>query len=392
MQPKEKKNKKAESAETEEAKILTASNQLKSFLVEKKDDHYQFEKPVDVLVPSGSLIFDFHLDGGIGPGLHRFTGINEGGKSSSALGFLFNFLSKKEKRRGVLMKAEGRLSKEMMARSGIKFVFSAEEWTDGTCFVFESNIYETTVDLMRTLVKKNDEGIQYFFILDSVDGLILKNDLDKDTGDSNKVAGGAVIAGTLMKKMAIALQKRGHVAIFISQVRADVQLDPYSKEPVRQTTATGGNALLHFANYIFEFNPRWNGDLILENPDEKPDVKKNPILGHFCSITVKKSPNEITGRKIRYPIKYGRTNGTSNWLEKEVFDILVSWNVLNKKGAWISWQEDFFQEAKNAGIDLPEKIQGINRFDELVENDVKVREYLINYCKNGHKEDSELSK
>ena len=29
------------------------------------------------------------------------------------------------------------------------------------------------------------------------------------------------------------------MAIFISQVRADIKLDPYTKAPVRQTTATG---------------------------------------------------------------------------------------------------------------------------------------------------------
>ena len=52
------------------------------------------------------------------------------------------------------------------------------------------------------------------------------------------------------------------MALFISQVRADIQLDPYSKAPIRQTTATGGNALLHFANFILEFEPRFKKDWI----------------------------------------------------------------------------------------------------------------------------------
>ena len=61
------------------------------------------------------------------------------------------------------------------------------------------------------------------------------------------------------------------MAIFISQVRADIQLDPYSKAPVRQTSATGGNALLHFANWILEFEARYKKDYILEDDKKAPD-------------------------------------------------------------------------------------------------------------------------
>jgi RecA/RadA recombinase len=61
------------------------------------------------------------------------------------------------------------------------------------------------------------------------------------------------------------------MAIFISQVRADIKLDPYAKGPVRQTTATGGNALLHFANWIIQFEPRYNGGYDFEEPFCKED-------------------------------------------------------------------------------------------------------------------------
>ena len=82
------------------------------------------------------------------------------------------------------------------------------------------------------------------------------------------------------------------MAIFISQVRADIKLDPYSKAPVRQTTATGGNALLHFANFILEFEPRFKKDIILNSPTTPICPDKNPMLGHNVKIVVKKSPNE----------------------------------------------------------------------------------------------------
>ena len=209
-------------------------------------------------------------------------------KPAAALEVMKNMLNTQKDAKGFYIKAEGRLSNEMVARSGVKFVYDAKEWKTGTCFVFESNIYEVVVDAIKTLVENEDEH-QYCFILDSVDGLISKQDIDKSFYDSNKVAGGAVIAANFMKRMSISLAKRGHMAIFISQVRADIKLDPYTKAPIRQTSATGGNALLHFANYIIEFEPRFKSDLILQkNPSIKqPDPKTNPIIGHWAKQQLK---------------------------------------------------------------------------------------------------------
>ena len=113
--------------ETESGKIITSQDQLKSFLKNNKDSHYNFEESVEYKISSGSLLLDYFLNGGIGTGLHRFCGINEGGKTSCALQFMKNFLDQPKKRKGFYIKAEGRLSNEMMERSGIKFVFSASE-------------------------------------------------------------------------------------------------------------------------------------------------------------------------------------------------------------------------------------------------------------------------
>jgi len=301
--------------------------------------------------------------------------------TSSALSFMKSFLTK-PKAKGFYIKAEGRLSKEMQERSGVKFVFTAEEWVEGTCFVFESNIYETVVDAMRQLVAKNEEGNIYFFLLDSVDGLITKGDLDKGFEDSNKVAGGAVIAANFMKRLSIALAKRGHMAVFISQVRADIKLDPYSKAPIRQTTATGGNALLHFANWILEFEPRHKGDLILQNAgDSKIHINDNPVIGHFAKATVKKSPIEKTNLTISYPIRYGRTNGTSIWIEKEVVDMLYVWEFLSKKGAWITPTEEFKEFLAENNLTFPDRIQGNEKLFNVIEEDKALLAFLISYFK-----------
>jgi len=364
-----------------EKELQKSSDILGSFLKQNSSDHYNFEEAIEYKVSSGSLQLDLHLGGGLGPGLHRFVGMNEGGKTSAALSFMKNFLEKTPKAKGFYIKAEGRLSQEMRERSGIKFVFSADEWEQGTCFVFESNIYETVVDVMRQLVAKNDEGNLYYFLLDSVDGLISKGDLDKSFEDSNKVAGGAVIAANFMKRLSIGLAKRGHIAVFISQVRADIKLDPYSKAPVRQTSATGGNALLHFANWILEFESRNKGDLILKSSTERIDPVTNPIVGHFAKVTVKKSPNEKTNLTIPYPIKYGRTNGSSIWVEKEIVDLLMLWEFLTKKGSWLSATEEFDELLVENGFPRFEKIQGQEALFNFIESDKNLSNFLISYFK-----------
>ena len=368
-------------SKAEETKKLSVNDKLTNFLKENAQYHYNFEDNIDYKVSSGSLIVDFELGGGFGPGLHRFTGMNEGGKTSEALEVMKNFLKTVPNARGLYVKAEGRLSPDMQKRSGVEFTSNPEDWADGNCFVFESNTYETVVEMITGLIK-NDSETKYCFLLDSLDGLITKNDALKSFEESRKVAAGAVLASDFMKRVSIILAKRGHMAIFISQVRPDIQLDPYSKAPIRQTTATGGNALLHFANYILEFEPRFKSDLILQKPNEKYDPQKNSYIGHYAKITVKKSPNEKTNAVIKYPIIYGRTGGKSIWNEKEILDMLYLWGYAEKKGAWISFSEDLRNDMQTAGIEMPETIQGEPKFNAFIEENENIKDYLIKYFRD----------
>jgi RecA/RadA recombinase len=355
----------------------SASDRLLSFLKDNKEDHYNFQEETYYKVSTGSLNLDIATSGGLCPGLHRFIGMNEGGKTSEALEVAKNFLKTIDQSRALLFKAEGRLSKEVKERSGIKFVTDPKEWVDGTCFVFECNIFETVSELMKDLIQSNDENKRYIFILDSVDGLVTKNDKEKTFSEATKVAGGAVISSMLMKKISLALSKRGHMAIFISQVRSDIKLDPYAaNKEVRQTSATGGNALLHFANWILEFEPRYNKDLILEKPNEKYDPVKNKIIGHNVKIAIKKSTNETTNSKVQYPIKYGRKDGSSVWREYEIIDQILSWEFATAKGAWVTFSDEIIEEFKKSNIELKKQHQGIDNLRSYLEQNKEITNYF----------------
>lgn len=370
--------------EESETKGYKPEQLIHKFLKDNEEEHLNFVEETNYKISTGSLILDSVTDGGLPPGLHRFVGQNESGKTSQSLQVMSNFFKTVPKARGLLIKAEGRLTELMKGRYDFKFVTKPEEWVDGTCFVYEGNIFESVNDLMKMLVFDNPHNQKYCFILDSMDALILRNDLKKAEDEEGRVAGGPKLTATLLKKMSLRLTKLGHLAIFISQVRSDINLDPYTKKVIRQTSATGGNAALHFANYILEFEPRFKGDWILTDPNSPLDSVKNPMKGHWVKITFKKSPNEKTNNSYKYPIKYGRTKVGSIWKEYEIIDQLFCFDHLVKKGAWINTNIDskLMDDVQEKFKDFPKQIQGQDKLFTILENNQELTDYLFQRLSN----------
>lgn len=361
----------------DEGAVRTAKDVIGSILKANKEDHYNFENTIYYRVPSSSMLLNMELGGGIVPGCVRLTGTTAGGKSSCALDFMSNFLkenSDKNLRRGVYFKCEGRLSEEMKLRSGIKFVSNQEEWENGTTLIIESNIFEFVFDVIRSLITDNDESCKYFFIIDSVDMMVKRSDLQKTFDDAQSVAGGALLTSVFLKKVSVALAKRGHICTFISQVRETVAINPYAKTPPKQGGASGGHALEHAQDVVLEFIPRFMDDIIRENPADK---NSKPI-GHYAKCKIVKSNNESYLREVRYPICYGRKNGTSVWREKEVVDMLLTFNLIQKAGAWTRLEDNLFKELITAGFEVPDKFQGAAALDSYLQANPKVVDYLVN--------------
>lgn len=363
----------------EEIKDVSDSSLISAFLNENKEDHYNFVEEKFYKISTGSLLLDNALDGGFTPGLHRFVGVNSGGKTSEAIEVIKNFFSELKDAKGVYFCAEGRLNKDARKRSGLTFVSDPKDWKNHTVFVYESNIYESVASFMELLVKQETTTC-YIMVLDSVDGLTLKNDMAKGFEDSAKVAGGANVASVLMKKISIPLAKKGHMGIFISQVRADVVLDPYAPKTVRQISGTGGNALLHYANFILDFQPRYKSDLMVDDEKQAPSMS-NPIKGHWAKVIIKKSPNEKQNYVIKYPIKYGDAGKTGSiWLEKEIIDLLMQFEDLEKKGAWFNFSETLI--ASSNGIITSDKFQGLEKVFDYLSSDKKIVSFLYEYLRN----------
>jgi RecA/RadA recombinase len=348
---------------------------LSSHLKDNKDSHYNFEDEKIFQISTGSLLLDSELSGSLEvPAIVRFTGVSGGGKTSAALLIMNNFLKTVPNSKGFLVKAEGRLNSNVKKISGVDFVDKPEDWDAGKCFVLRSNVYENIATLILELIKNNPENTRYYFLIDSMDALISKNDLSKGFDDSAKVAAGAVLTSNFLRRIMLPLSTFGHICGLISQVRSNVQINPYAKGDPKLTNSSGGNALQHYADWIFEFQPRYKSDQILED---------GKIIGHWSKILLRKTTNEKDGVEVTYPIKHGRSDGKSIWTEYEIADMLIQWGFAKKSGAWIAFDEELVKEIKNhSKKDFPEKIQGMDQLRTFLESNSEICTYLFNKFKS----------
>jgi len=379
MPPPKKTTKEPEEKKEEQ---VSSKDLLGSFLQENKDEHLAFVRPKQIRISTGSLILDSLVTVRSG-GVVRLVGKGaELGKSSEAFVLADNYMHTMPKSKTLFVKAEARLTPEIVARSGLNFVYKAEDWAEGTVFVFPCNVFEVMAELLEFVIPQMHESNEHLcIIIDSLDGLILRTDKAKNVwgakADNVKVAGVPLLTKLLFRRLGLLLAHYDALMLVTGQFSADIKLDPYSPGTPRQAETSGGNAIAHQSDYVFQYLPRYQGDYILENPNEKPDYLKNKTVGIYATLEIKKSGTDVSGSRIKIPIKKGRV-GNAIWREREIVDMMLAWELLKKSGSWIQVDPSILTEIeKNTGIKLPEKVQGLEKVYAALEAEPKVVEYLF---------------
>lgn len=367
--------------EEQEEKILTPEEQMKSFIKDNKEDFFNEEPEYNYIIPSGSLKLDKAMKGGVGPGIIRMVGSTEAGKSSSALSFMRNFLKYHDNARGVIIPSEGRLNAMMRNRADLPFVRDYKEWKNKTCFIAETPIYETCINMVRDLIMHNPTNTRYVFIIDSVDALNPRGDYAKPFGENMRVAGGAALASDFLKKMAMITSSMGHLIFLLGQVRSNVQINQYvvENDNTKIDPGSNSNAILHYSNWILEFK----GTPAKSDKIWSEEGNKGNILGHFCEIRFCKTPVEKTGVTVKYPIKHEEIGDKCIWKSYEVADELIAWGQVKKEGkSWLYFQENTLNFAKEKGVELPEKINGMDKFYKYFEENPEITDILVERIKD----------
>lgn len=353
----------------EEKKQLKASDALLQIMTSKdtKDDHYNKFVSQNVRISTGSLNLDSVVDVRSGMVVRLVGKGAELGKTSSAFVLAENYMKTMPNAKTIFVKAEGRLSPNMQKRVGLPFVYDVENWEYGTVFVYCGNIAETIFSMIETVVKTGHEAGEHIcVIIDSMDGLQLKEDAKKAFDGNPKVAGVPLITKLMFRKLALPISHFDALLCVTGQYAADIKISQYVASAPRQGNASGGSSIMHQSDYVFDYAQRNQDDYIKESPDLPLDNIKNKALGVYANITIRKSASDTTNYKVKVPIKKGVV-GNAVWKSREVADLLLAYQYLDKSGSWLSWAQDVIDRALEHGITLGGKMQGLNNVLEYLE-------------------------
>lgn len=348
----------------------SSSDTLKSLMKDKdySVDIYNSIVPAGTAISSGSIILDSVVNIRSGQVIRLVGKGAEQGKTSLSFVLAENYMKTMPNSKTIFVKAEGRLSKEMKERVGLTFVDSPDDWKNGTVFVLSCNVFETVAKIIVDTLKSGYEcGEHICIIIDSLDGLILKKDLEKHMDGEAKVAGVPKLTKELFRHLALPIAHYDALLMITGQYAAEIKIDPYAPNIPRQASSSGGSSIGHQSDYVFEFQPRYNGDFILEKPKEQPDQFKNKIKGLWVKLAIRKSANDVSGVTVKYPIKKGLT-GNCVWKSLEVCDMMIAYEMVEKSGSWFKFPDDIKEKATLAGIVLQEKVQGYDNLLEYLES------------------------
>lgn len=357
-----------------------SKNIIDAMLKGYADYHYNHITPKRVAISSGSLKIDSYARAYSGT-IIRMGGPAEAGKTSQTLLFLSQYMLTLPKSKCIYIDAEFKLSDELKNRSGLTFVYSGEDWEYGTVLVLKTNFAEPIADFLQSALKTAyEQGEHIGIALDSVDMLQSVKEVDKQVGAPRTPAGINKLTKELFRRICPMINAYDALLIMITQFSSVFYPDQYAKKDPQMMDGNNTHALNHQCSLALYYRNKNKSDFILEDEKSMPDPVTNKILGTMAKVEIKKSATDSTGYMIEVPIKKGRV-GNCVWVEKEAGDMILAYELAKKSGAWITFDNDIVKEAKAAGVDVKEKINGINALYDYLETDKAAREFLIGKVK-----------
>ncbi|MEZ5920121.1 MAG: recombinase RecA [Parvularculaceae bacterium] len=174
---------------------------------------------------------------------------------------------------------------------------------------------EQALEIADTLVRS---GAVDVLVIDSVAALTPRAELEGEMGDSLPGLQARLMSQAL-RKLTGSISKSNTLVIFINQIRMKIGVMFGSPE-----TTTGGNALKFYSSVRLDI--RRIG--AIKNRDE--------VVGNQTRVKVVKNKVAPPFKQVEFDIMYGE--GTS--YEGELIDLGVKANVVDKSGAWLSYNGD----------------------------------------------------
>ena len=271
------------------------------------EDHMEIE-----VTPSGSLSLDVALGvGGLPKGrIIEIYGPESSGKTTIAL----QAVAEVQKRggRAAFIDAEHALDPVYAKKLGVNI---------DELLLSQPDTGEQALEICEALVRSQAVAI---VVIDSVAALVLQAEIEGEMGDSH-VGLQARLMSQALRKLSGIINKTNTTAIFINQLREKVGVMFGNPE-----TTPGGRALKFYASV-------------------RLDVRRGEQIKVGDSIIGNKTTIKVVKNKVAPPFKtavvdmmYGE--GVSH--EGELIDLATEINVLEKSGAWYSYNGEKIGQGK----------------------------------------------
>ena len=291
-------------------------------------------------VPTGSLGLDIALGvGGVPKGrIVEIYGPESSGKTTVAL----HMVAEVQKRGGIagFIDAEHALDPVYAKNIGVDI---------DNLYISQPDNGEQALEITETMVRS---GAVDIVIVDSVAALVPKAEIDGDMGDSH-VGLHARLMSQALRKLTAAISRSNCVVIFINQLREKVGVMFGNPE-----TTTGGRALKFYASV-------------------RLDVRRTETLKQGGEMVGNHVKVKVVKNKVAPPFKQAEFDimfGTGISREGEILDLASECNVVNKSGAWYSYNgERIGQGRENVKIFLKDHPE----ICEEIEKQVRIQYHLL---------------
>ncbi len=272
-------------------------------------------------IPTGSLSLDLALGvGGIPKGrIIEIYGPESSGKTTVAL----HMIAETQRLGGIagFIDAEHALDPAYAKKIGVDI---------DNLYISQPNNGEQALEITETMVRS---GAMDIIVIDSVAALVPKAEIDGEMGDSHMGLQARLMSQALRKLTAV-ISKSNCIVIFINQLRDKLGVMFGSPE-----TTTGGKALKFYASIRLDVRQieklKMAGEMVGGRTRVK--VVKNKVAPPF--------------KEAEFDIMYGE--GISR--EGDVLDLGVTFNVIDKSGAWYAYNGDKIgQGRENSKVFLKE--------------------------------------
>ena len=292
------------------------------------------------VIPTGALALDVALGiGGVPRGrVIEIFGPESSGKTTVAL----HIIAESQKMAGTaaFIDAEHALDPVYARKLGVNI---------DDLLVSQPDTGEQALEIAEALVRS---GAIDIIVVDSVAALVPRAEIEGEMGDSH-VGLQARLMSQALRKLTGSISKSRTTVVFINQIREKVGVIYGSPE-----TTTGGRALKFYASIRLDVRKQ-------ENIKQGVD-----IIGTRTRVKVVKNKMAPPFKQADFDIMYGL--GISK--EGSILDIAADLNIINKSGAWYSYNEErlgqgrenvkeYLKEHPEMALEIEQKVRAAHNLD-----------------------------